>query len=164
MVTDQCITAFRAGKIPIKPNDDFYDIWHQIIKKKYPDAYDKLMWNPRGQVATGVKGKILNSIFKEVGIKPTQYIHGFERGVYFASLYENTTEFLRGEIDESKLVIKKRGLDISDVLNWWTPKAVARYTNLFDSDRLNPEVLFYNRMMFMSWDDARAEYLGDVGR
>jgi hypothetical protein len=153
-----------AGKIPIKPNDDFYDVWHQIIKKKYPEAYDKLMWNPQGQVATGVKGKILNTIFKEVGIKPTQYIHGFERGVYFAPLYENTTEFLRGEIDEAKLVKKSRGMEVTDVMNWWTPKAINRYTNLYDSGRLNPEVLFYNRMMFMDWPEAKTEYLGDVGR
>jgi hypothetical protein len=55
-------------------------------------------------------------------------------------------------------------MDNSDVMNWWKPKAIARYTNLYDSGRLNPEVLFYNRMMFMTWEDAKAEYLGDVGR
>lgn len=152
------------GKIPIKPNDNFYNVWHQIIKKKYPEAYDKMMWNSDGNVSTGVKGKILNTIFKEVGIKPTQYMHGFERGVYFAALYENANEFLRGEIDTTKLIPRKRGLEISDVMKWWVPRAINRYTNLYDSGRLNSDVLFYNRMMFMSWEDAKAEYLGDVGR
>ena len=47
-------------------------------------------------------------IFKELGIKSTQYQHGFKRGVYFAMMYDNGNEFLRNEIDESQLKMKKK--------------------------------------------------------
>lgn len=153
-----------TGRIPLKPNDEFYSIWHEIVKKKYPDVYEGLLTNDDGMLATGVKGKILHLIFKEIGIKASAYMHGFERGVYFAPFYENTNEFLRQEITEDQLVPKARKSDIKTVMDWWTPKALKRYESLATDDKLKDEVLFYNQMLFMSWDEARTRYLGEVGR
>ena len=45
---------------------------------------------------------------REIGIKMVDFTHGFKRGVYFAPLYENYKEFLRNEITEDKLVLKKK--------------------------------------------------------
>jgi len=153
-----------TGKIPLKPTDEYYMPWHEIIKTKYPEQYDKLLWNAVGGPSTGVKQKIINVIFKEVGVKPSQYVHGFNRGVYFASLYENTREFLRKEITDAELMPIKRSTSMDAVMEWWTKKAISRYEKLHDEGRLKPEVLFYNDVMFQTWDETKTKYLGEVGR
>lgn len=154
-----------TGKIPIKPDYNFYEKWHKIVKEKYPEMYKEMVWNDNGGPATGVKQKIVNVIFKEVGLKPNQYIHGFERGVYFAPLYENFKEFLRKEISEDKLIPSHKLLhDRNDILNWWKEKAIRRYENLLIDGRINAEVLFYNSLISMSWNEAKKTYLHEVGR
>jgi hypothetical protein len=153
-----------TGKIPLKPTDEYYDVWHQIIKKKYPEKYDHNVWNAAGQPASGVKQKILNMIFKEVGVKPSAYIHGFNRGVYFAPLYENTKEFLTGQIEADKLIPLKRSISRDAVLDWWLKKATNRFDNLYKDNRQKPEILFYNDVLFQTWDETKTKYLGEVGR
>lgn len=152
------------GKIPIKPTDDHYKVWHDIIKDKYPDKYQDLLWNKDGVVATGVKQKILNIIFAEVGIKTSQYLHGFNRGVYFAPLYDNTKEYLRQEITDVELVPLKRDTSEDAVLTWWRKKAINRYETLYRDNRLKSDLLFYNDVMFLSWEETKSKYLGEVGR
>lgn len=153
-----------VGKVPIKPNNDHYKIWHDIIKDKYPEKYEDLMWNHEGVVATGVKQKILNIIFNEVGVKPSQYLHGFNRGVYFAPLYDNTREFLRQEITEKDLIPLSRDTSHDAVMTWWRKKAAKRYETLHQDGRLKPETLFYSDVPFQTWEETKTSYLGDVGR
>ena len=40
--------------------------------------------------------------------------------------------------------MKQKYIDDSDyIMNWWKPKAIKRYTKLFDEGKLKPEKLFY---------------------
>ena len=104
-------------------------------------------------------------IFKELGIKQTQYMHGFKRGVYFAQMYENGNEFLRNEIDESELKMKKKFEEGDDyTTRWWKKKAIRRYEKLHNEGRIKPETLYYMDIIGMSWEDAKEKYLKDVGR
>ena len=45
-------------------------------------------------------------IFNELGIKLSDYTHGYERGVYYSEFYENTKDFLQNKIDEKELKLK----------------------------------------------------------
>ena len=104
-------------------------------------------------------------IFKELGIKSTQYQHGFKRGVYFAMMYDNGNEFLRNEIDESQLKMKKKFEEGDDyTIRWWKKKAIRRYTKLHDENRLKPDTLYYMDIIGMSWEKAKETYLKEVGR
>ena len=104
-------------------------------------------------------------IFKELGIRLKDYEHGFKRGIYFADMYENGKEFLRKEIDEKELVMKKKYNEDVDYINkWWKPKAVRRYVKLLDEGRIKPEKLFYAGILDISWEEAKEKYLGEVGR
>ena len=95
-------------------------------------------------------------IFKELGIKSTQYQHGFKRGVYFAMMYDNGNEFLRNEIDESQLKMKKKFEEGDDyTIRWWKKKAIRRYTKLHDENRLKPDTLYYMDIIGMSWDKSK---------
>jgi len=114
---------------------------------------------------TGVKQKTINMIFKVVGVKASEYQHGFKRGIYFADMYENGKEFLRGEIEESELKMKQKYIEDSDyIMKWWKPKAIRRYTKLFDEGRLKPEKLFYGDIVGKTWEETKKQYLGEVGR
>ena len=167
-----------AGKISLKPDDKFYDPWHQFIKAEHPEWYETAITNERirnganmgagagasGPVS-GIKQKILGKIFKECGIKQSAYHHGFARGVYLAMMYDNGQAFLRDEIEESELVMKKKFVDgIPYINNWWKKKAIKRYTKLHTEGRLKPEHLFYIQGIGMSWVDFKAKYFSEIGR
>ena len=156
-----------AGKIAIKPDDSVYTVWHQWLKDNRSDEYLAKTKQKEGVSGpkTGVKQIILNMIFNEVGIKISQYQHGFQRGIYFAPIYKNTKEFLQRKIKETDLVLKpKFEKDLDGVLDWWKPKAIKRYTNLVEQGRLNDEILYYNQMCGLTWEQAKEKFLGDVGR
>lgn len=156
-----------AGRIYLKPDDKHYKIWHQWIQENKPVDYARITekTNDTAGPVTGIKQRILNMIFKQVGIKPTHYMHGYQRGIYFAPFYENFKDFLTSKIDEKSLILKERlKTDREGVLAWWLPKAEARFTKLFDEKRVKPEILYYNKLAFMSWEDTRKQYLHEVGR
>jgi len=154
-----------TGKIMLKPTDDYYQFWHHWLKDNKMEEYTDKTTGGNDGPATGIKQKILVMIMQELKMKQSTYMHGFKRGVYYSPFYENTREYLRGEIDESKLVpLKKLEGGIKPIMDWWTPKAIHRYESLMEQGRLNPEILYYNRMIGMSWDEAKKTYLEDVGR
>ena len=73
---------------------------------------------------------------------------------------------MRSEIEEDELVgSKKLENDVDDVMDWWRPKAIRRYTNLFEQDRIKSEHLFYREMIKMrTWGEVKQTYLSEVGR
>jgi hypothetical protein len=165
-----------AGKISLKPDDKFYDPWHQWIKEHHAEWYDENITEERARnganmgydrngPVSGIKQKILGKIFKECGIKANQYHHGFKRGVYFAMMYENGNEFLRNEITEDKLILKDKFKQGNEYIQkWWKKHAISRYTKLYDEGRIKPEHLFYIDAIGMSWEEMKEKYLGEVGR
>ena len=88
-----------------------------------------------------------------------------QRGIYWSSLYDNSREFLRGEIEENQLV---KSIDTStEALSelWKEKYARKRINNLINNDRTNlNETLFYDELCFLSWEECKEKYLGEVGR
>ena len=156
-----------AGKVATKPDDSVYEGWHHWIKENKSEEYAIQTAEKEGVdgPATGVKQKVINMIFKEVGIKASHYQHGFKRGVYFAQMYENGNEFLRNEITEDQLIMKDKFVDSDKyTMKWWKPKAIKRYEKLHEEGRIKPESLFYLDIIGMSWEDCKEKYLKEVGR
>jgi len=156
-----------AGKISIKPDDSIYELWHDWIKENQSEEYERQTTQKEGieGPVSGVKQRILGMIFKECGIKQSEYHHGFKRGVYLAMMYENGAEFLRSEISEDELKMKQKFEEGVDYISkWWKKKAIKRYTKLHSEGRLKPENLFYLDAIGMSWDKMKETYLKEVGR
>jgi hypothetical protein len=165
-----------AGKISIKPDDKYYDPWHQWLKENRAEWYKDNISDERARnganmgyeangPVSGIKQKILGQIFKECGIKATEYHHGFKRGVYMAMMYENGNDFLCDRITEDQLVLKDKFKQGVDYINkWWKKHAISRYTKLHEESRLKPEHLFYIDAIGMSWEEMKEKYLGEVGR
>jgi hypothetical protein len=165
-----------AGKISLKPDDKFYDPWHQWLKENRAEWYKKNIMDERERnganmgyesngPVSGIKQKILGQIFKECGIKANEYHHGFKRGVYLAMMYENGKEFLCKQIEEDELILKPKFEQGIDYINkWWKKHAISRYSKLHDEGRIKPEHLFYIEGIGMGWDEFKAKYLKEVGR
>ena len=156
-----------TGKVALKPDDSTYEVWHQWLKDNKADEYKRQTTQKEGVAGppTGVKQKVINMIFRAVGVKPSTYMHGFKRGIFYADMYENGKEFLRGEIEEKDLKMKQKYIDDSDyIMNWWKPKAIKRYTKLFDEGKLKPEKLFYGDIVGKTWEETKEMYLSEVGR
>jgi len=156
-----------SGKIALKPDDGTYDVWHQWLKENQSEEYLRQTTQKEGVAGppTGVKQKTINMIFKAVGVKASTYMHGFKRGIFYADIYENGKEFLRGEIEEKDLKMKQKYIDDSDyIMKWWKPKAIKRYTKLHEENRLKPEKLFYGDIVGKTWEETKEMYLSEVGR
>lgn len=156
------------GKISIKPDDKYYDIWHKYIKEHRSDEYKRKLVkeNSDSGPVTGAKQRIIEIIFRELGISAAKYQHGFERGVYYTSFYENTAEFLCNKInDESALKLNSRyESDVDGMIAWWRKKAIKRYISLHEQNRLKDDVLYYNKMIDMNYQQAKDNYFNEVGR
>ena len=80
-------------------------------------------------------------------------------------MYENGPEFLRSEIEESELKMKKKFEDgIPYINNWWKRQAIKRYSKLHDAGKLKPDHLYYLDGIGVSWEDFKAQRLSEVGR
>ena len=156
-----------SGKIALKPDDSTYEVWHEWLKENEADEYKRQTTQKEGVAGppTGVKQKVINMIFKAVGVKSSTYMHGFKRGIFYADMYENGKEFLRGEIEEKDLKMKQKYIADSDyIMKWWKPKAIKRYSKLHDENRLKPEKLFYGDIVGKTWEETKEMYLSEVGR
>ena len=156
-----------TGKMMIKPDDSVYDIWHQWLKDNKKDIYDKAMTQKDGVSGpvTGAKTRVINMIFQTLGIKTSDYTHGYERGVYYSAFYENTKEFLQNKIKEEDLKLKELfSKDKQGVLEWWKPKAIERYKKLQNEGNIKSDILYYNKMIGMTYDEAKLNFFNEVGR
>ncbi len=165
-----------AGKISIKPDDKYYDPWHQWLKENKADWYNTHitqerernganMGYERNGPVSGIKQKIIQAIYKELGIKSDAYDHGFQRGVYFAQMYENGNEFLCSKIEEKDLVLKDKFQQGNEyTMKWWKDKAIKRYEKLYEEGKIKPEVLFYIDAIGLTWEQMKEKYLKEVGR
>ena len=143
----------------IKPDDWVYLIWNKWLKENQPEEHYKAV------TTTGPNQNGIGRIFKHLEINGKDYEHGFKRGVFFANMYDNGLEYLRNEIDDSELVMKKKFVEDYDYINrWWKKKAIKRYTKMLEQGRIKDETLFYNDMFNMTREEAKEKYLTDVGR
>ena len=86
------------------------------------------------------------------------------RGIYFSTLYDNSCEFLREEIQEDKLV-KSFDSSIESLVDVWKNKyAKKRIKSLIDQSRTNMETLYYDDLIHLSWEETKNKYLKQVGR
>jgi len=156
-----------VGRVTLKPDDSTYEVWVDWLKENRSDEYKKINTQKEGVAGppTGIKQKIIGMIFNVVGVKASQYQHGFKRGIFYADIYENGKEFLRGEIEEKDLKMKQKYTDDSAyIMKWWKPKAIRRYTKLFNEGRIKPEKLFYGDIVGKTWKETKEMYLAEVGR
>jgi hypothetical protein len=159
--------GFSAGSVGFEPTRETLNLIKEWLKKNYTTKYFE-WWCAKkesGQPAKrDHKNRSLAFVYGKLGI-PSEIVRAnHQRGIYFSTLYNNSFEFLRGEITEDKLV---KSFDTSNdalVKIWMEKYAPKRIASMQANGRVSDEVLFYNDLIYMTWDECRKKYLNNVGR
>jgi hypothetical protein len=137
------------------------------IKENYPRKYFE-WWeakNPQGlPLKRDHKNRSLNFAYPKLEIPKNLIRTEHQRGIYFSPLYNNTNEFLRKEIGEEQLV-KSFNTSEETLTNIWKTKyAKGRISMLKKKNNVSYETLFYDDLIFLSWEQTKDKYLPQVGR
>lgn len=156
-----------TGKTLIQPKKTIYDKWRKILRDTQAHEFKAMMKQDddvSGPV-TNYKGKVLTMMYKAAGIKPTDFQHGYRRGIYFSEFYDSTRDFLCGLVNENELKIKPLFQEtVQQITDRWREGAIERYKSLKKKGNLKPEMLTYSKLGEMDFETAKARFLDDVGR
>ena len=159
--------GFSSGSVAFEPSRATKKLVFDWIKENHTRKYFE-WWdakNPQGlPLKRDHKNRSLNFAYSKLGIPKELIRTEHQRGIYFSPLYTNTNEFLRKEITDEKLV---KAFDTSEdaLANIWKTKyAKGRIRQLQKKGNVSYESLFYDDLIYLSWEDTKAKYLPQVGR
>ena len=159
--------GFSSGSVAFDPNRDLLNRIYDWVKENYTEKYFE-WWEakkPNGlPYKRDHKNRTLHFAYSKLKIPKDLVKCAHQRGIYFSPLYDNTSEFLRKEITEDTLV---KSFDTSeDALAeiWRTKYAKGRISMLKKKNTVSYESLFYDDLIFLTWEETKAKYLPQVGR
>jgi hypothetical protein len=159
--------GFTAGSVSFEPGRDTRYLIREWLKAKHTRKYFEwyVAKKPSGQPhKRDHKNRSLAFTYTKLGIPKEIIRTDHARGIYFSPLYNNSYEFLRGEIKEDALV-KSFDTSYESLVDIWKIKhAKGRIKQLVKKDTVSYESLFYDDLIFMDWEETKAKYLSQVGR
>lgn len=159
--------GFTEGSVSFEPKKETKTLIKQWLKKNHTRKYWE--WyhatRPNGQpLKRDHKNRSYMFTYSKLNVPKEIVKSEHQRGVYFTRLYENTYEYLRGEIKEEQL---KKRFDCSTeslVKVWKNKHASKRVKTLVERNQFSKETLYYDDVIFLSWEETKEKYLKDVGR
>jgi hypothetical protein len=159
--------GFSSGSVAFEPSKKTMRMIFDWIKENHTRKYFE-WWEAKNQNGLPLKrdhkNRSLNFAYSKLGIPKELVRTEHQRGIYFSPLYNNTNEFLRKEITENELI---KSFDTSEktLANTWKfLYSKPRISMLKKKNRVSGEVLFYDDLIFMSWEETKNKYLNQVGR
>lgn len=159
--------GFSSGSVAFEPTRKTSRLIFDWIKENHTRKYFE-WWEAKNQNGLPLKrdhkNRSLNFAYSKLGIPKELVRADHQRGIYFSSLYNNTNEFLRKEITENDL---SKSFDTSEktLSNIWKTKyAKGRISMLKKKNNVSTESLFYDDLIYMSWEETKQKYLNQVGR
>ena len=159
--------GFTAGSVSFEPSRETRQGIINWLKKNHTRKYFEwyVAKKPSGQpYKRDHKNRSLGFTYSKLGIPKELIRTDHARGIYFSPLYDNSYEFLRGEIKEEQLV-KSFDTSYESLVNIWKTKhAIGRIKQLTKKNKVSYETLFYDDLIYLSWEETKTKYLGQVGR
>jgi hypothetical protein len=159
--------GFSSGSVAFEPRKSTLNLIWEWLKENHPEKYFE-WWEAKKENGLPFKrdhkNRSLHFAYPKLGIPKTLTRTEHQRGIYFSPLYNNTCEFLRGEITEKDLV---KSFDTSEeaLSNIWKAKyAKGRIRQLQKKNNVSYETLFYDDLIYLSWEETKQKYLTQVGR
>ena len=159
--------GFSSGSVAFEPSRQTKKLVFNWIKENYPRKYFE-WWEAKNTQGLPLKrdhkNRSLNFAYGKLEIPKNLIRTEHQRGIYFSPLYNNTNEFLRKEIGDDQLV---KSFDTSEegLANIWKTKyAKGRISMLKKKNTVSYETLFYDDLIYLSWEDTKSKYLPQVGR
>jgi hypothetical protein len=159
--------GFSSGSVAFDPNRDILNKIYNWVKENHTRHYFE-WWEakkPNGlPYKRDHKNRTLHFAYSKLKIPKELVKCAHQRGIYFSPLYNNTPEFLRKEITEDKLV-KSFDTSVEALTEIWKTKyAKGRISMLKKKNNVSYESLFYDDLIFLTWEETKAKYLPQVGR
>jgi hypothetical protein len=159
--------GFTSGSVSFEPERDTrYEI-REWLKKNHTRKYFEwyVAKKPSGQpYKRDHKNRSLAFTYSKLGIPKELIRSEHARGIYFSPLYDNTYDFLCGKCDGNDL---KKSFDTSteSLSNTWKEKhARGRIGFLKKKNKVSTETLFYDDLIYLTWQETKDKYLSQVGR
>jgi len=159
--------GFSSGSVSYETTKPTVNAIRDWLKKNHTRKYFE--WysakKPSGQpYKRDHKNRSYTFTYSKLDIPKDLIRSEHQRGIYFSPLYNNTNEFLRGEITEDKL-IKSFDTSYEALATLWKDKyASKRIRSLKEQNRVSTETLFYDDLIYLSWEETKEKYLSQVGR
>ena len=159
--------GFSSGSVAFEPKRSTANMVYQWIKENHTRKYFE-WWEAKNNQGLPLKrdhkNRSLNFAYSKLKIPKNLIRTEHQRGIYFSPLYNNTNEFLRKEIGDADLV---KSFDSSEetLSNIWKTKyAKGRIRQLQKQKKVSYDNLFYDDLIYLSWEETKAKYLPQVGR
>jgi hypothetical protein len=156
-----------SGSIRFEPSKALQSKLKEFLKAEEPKKYWEWYHAKR---ETGLplkrdhKQRSLSYIYKLLDIPKELVETNHQRGIYFCPLFTNTSEYLRKEIEEDKLV-KRFDNSVDSLSQIWKEKyAKKRVEALLAKDKYSTNTLFYDDLIGLQWEECKKRYLKEVGR
>jgi hypothetical protein len=159
--------GFSSGSVAFEPTRKTMKMVFDWIKENHTRKYFE-WWEAKNQNGLPLKrdhkNRSLNFAYSKLSIPKELIRTEHQRGIYFSPLYNNTNEYLRKEIGDKELV-KSFDTSPETLANIWKTKyAKGRISMLKKKNNVSYESLFYDDLIYLSWEETKAKYLPQVGR
>ena len=159
--------GFSSGSVAFEPSRATKRMIFDWLKENHTKKYFE-WWEAKNKQGLPLKrdhkNRSLHFAYPKLGIPKELTRTEHQRGIYFSPLYDNTSEYLRKEIGDDKLV-KSFDTSLEALTNIWKTKyAKGRISMLKKKNTVSYEALFYDDLIKMSWEETKAKYLTQVGR
>ena len=159
--------GFSSGSVAFEPTRTTKRMVFDWIRENHPRKYFE-WWEAKNvggmPLKRDHKNRSLNFAYSKLGIPKNLIRTEHQRGIYFSPLYNNTFEYLRKEITDKDLI---KSFDTStEALTdiWKTKYAKGRISMLKKKNTVSYETLFYDDLIYLSWEETKERYLPQVGR
>jgi len=159
--------GFSSGSVAFEPSRSTKKMIFDWLKENHTKKYFE-WWEAKNKQGLPLKrdhkNRSLHFAYPKLGIPKELTRTEHQRGIYFSPLYDNTSEYLRKEIGDDKLV-KSFDTSLEALTNIWKTKyAKGRISMLKKKNTVSYEALFYDDLIYLSWEETKAKYLTQVGR
>lgn len=159
--------GFTAGSVSFEPSRKTRKDIEKWLKTNHTLRYFEwyVATNPAGQpYKRDHKNRSLNFTYSKMNIPKELIRSEHARGIYFSPLYDNSSQFLRKECIEKDL-IKSFDTSTENLTSIWKNKlAKGRIKQLMKKDAVSYETLFYDDLIYLTWEETKNKYLNQVGR
>jgi hypothetical protein len=159
--------GFTSGSVSFEPLRETRMLIREWLKKNHTRKYFEwyIAKKPSGQPhKRDHKNRSLNFAYSQLEIPKELIRSEHARGIYFTPLYDKSCEFLRKDCEFGELT-KSFDTSVENLVDVWKQKhAKPRIKQLAKKGKVSVDSLFYDDLIYLTWEQAKEKYLPQVGR
>ena len=128
------------GDVVFTLTKELYSKLSKVMFNEFCDEVEKI------NDGTNPKQRLMDFILKKYKVDRNTATHGFRRGVYWCSFYNESTDHLNNKkLDE---YTPRFNYSVEEIFEKWLPKSLNRFEKLFNENRLTTKFKTYEKLIF----------------